>query len=50
VLSTRWPFDALMLGPDRYLLHATLIATMTGRNRTPDMGRNQLQFLHGGSR
>ena len=34
VLSTCWPFDALTPGPDRYLLHATLIDTMTGRNRT----------------
>jgi sortase A len=25
VLSTCWPFDALISGPDRYLLHATLI-------------------------
>src|ERR1700749_5041077 len=25
VLSTCWPFDALTSGPDRYLLHATLI-------------------------
>ena len=27
VLSTCWPFDALTPGPDRYLLHATLIGT-----------------------
>jgi len=26
VLSTCWPFDALSSGPDRYLLHATMIA------------------------
>jgi len=26
VLSTCWPFDALTPGPDRYLLHATMIA------------------------
>ncbi|MBR0794277.1 class GN sortase [Bradyrhizobium jicamae] len=26
VLSTCWPFDALTSGPERYLLHATLIA------------------------
>ena len=25
VLSTCWPFDAITSGPDRYLLHATLI-------------------------
>src|ERR1700733_1882209 len=31
VLSTCWPFDALTSGPDRYLLHATLIAPQ----RTP---------------
>jgi len=28
VLSTCWPFDALTSGPDRYLLHATLIAPL----------------------
>ncbi|WP_050383978.1 class GN sortase [Bradyrhizobium pachyrhizi] len=27
VLSTCWPFDALTAGPERYLLHATLIET-----------------------
>src|SRR5260370_35545150 len=27
VLSTCWPFDALTSTPDRYLLHATLIAS-----------------------
>jgi sortase A len=26
VLSTCWPFDALIPGPERYLLHATMIA------------------------
>lgn len=26
VLSTCWPFDALTSGPERYLLHATMIA------------------------
>jgi len=25
VLSTCWPFDAITSGPERYLLHATLI-------------------------
>jgi len=25
VLSTCWPFDALTGGPDRYLLHASLV-------------------------
>jgi sortase A len=25
VLSTCWPFDALTPGPERYLLHATMI-------------------------
>jgi sortase A len=25
VLSTCWPFDALTGGPDRYILHASLI-------------------------
>ncbi|MCP1847936.1 MULTISPECIES: class GN sortase [unclassified Bradyrhizobium] len=27
VLSTCWPFDALRSGPERYLLHATLVET-----------------------
>ncbi|MGJ4919089.1 class GN sortase [Bradyrhizobium sp. HKCCYLRH3061] len=27
VLSTCWPFDALTQGPERYVLHATLIAS-----------------------
>ena len=27
VLSTCWPFDALTPGPDRYLLHATMIVS-----------------------
>ncbi|NLS72095.1 class GN sortase [Bradyrhizobium brasilense] len=27
VLSTCWPFDALTSGPERYLLHATLVET-----------------------
>ena len=31
VLSTCWPFDALTPGPDRYLLHATMI----GRQPSP---------------
>jgi sortase A len=29
VLSTCWPFDALTPGPERYLLHATMIAPAT---------------------
>jgi len=29
VLSTCWPFDALTAGPDRYLLHATMIAPVS---------------------
>jgi len=28
VLSTCWPFDALTSGPERYILHATLIAEL----------------------
>ncbi|MCL2715794.1 MAG: class GN sortase [Alphaproteobacteria bacterium] len=28
VLSTCWPFDALTPGPERYILHATLIAEL----------------------
>ncbi|MCA6125532.1 class GN sortase [Bradyrhizobium sp. WSM 1704] len=31
VLSTCWPFDALTSGPERYLLHATLIEPDSGR-------------------
>ena len=27
VLSTCWPFDSLISGPERYLLHATMIAS-----------------------
>jgi sortase A len=26
VLTTCWPFDALTPGPERYILHATMIA------------------------
>jgi sortase A len=29
VLSTCWPFDALTAGPDRYLLHATMIGAVS---------------------
>jgi sortase A len=29
VLSTCWPFDALTSGPDRYLVHATMIGAAT---------------------
>jgi sortase A len=29
VLSTCWPFDALTPGPDRYLLHASLIGPVS---------------------
>jgi sortase A len=25
VLSTCWPFDAMTQGPDRYLVHATMV-------------------------
>lgn len=27
VLATCWPFDAVTSGPERYVLHATLIET-----------------------
>ncbi|MDH2387017.1 class GN sortase [Bradyrhizobium sp. CER78] len=30
VLSTCWPFDALTSGPERYLLHATMIESESG--------------------
>jgi len=29
VLSTCWPFDALRSGPERYLLHATMIGPVS---------------------
>jgi sortase A len=32
ILSTCWPFDALTPGPDRYLLHATMIGTASRLN------------------
>jgi len=32
VLSTCWPFDALTSGPERYILHATLIADPGGES------------------
>ncbi|WJR78844.1 class GN sortase [Bradyrhizobium sp. NP1] len=31
ILSTCWPFDALTSGPERYLLHATLIGATAAR-------------------
>ena len=30
VLSTCWPFDALTQGPERYLVHATMLADVAG--------------------
>jgi sortase A len=30
VLSTCWPFDALTLGPERYLVHATMLGDVPG--------------------
>ncbi|MGX9429691.1 MULTISPECIES: class GN sortase [Bradyrhizobium] len=35
VLSTCWPFDALTSGPERYLLHATMIESGSSRMTTP---------------
>jgi sortase A len=35
VLSTCWPFDALTSGPERYLLHATMIESGASRTRVP---------------
>ncbi|MGY3603347.1 MULTISPECIES: class GN sortase [unclassified Bradyrhizobium] len=35
VLSTCWPFDALTSGPERYLLHATMIESHSSRMTTP---------------
>jgi sortase A len=32
VLSTCWPFDAVTSGPDRYLVHATMIGTAPDLN------------------
>jgi sortase A len=41
VLSTCWPFDALTPGPDRYILHATMIPPVrTGANSDRAIGRN----------
>lgn len=31
ILSTCWPFDAMTSGPDRYILHATMIDPPTAR-------------------
>jgi sortase A len=30
VLSTCWPFDALTQGPERYLVHATMLGNVPG--------------------
>jgi sortase A len=30
VLSTCWPFDALTQGPERYLVHATMLGGAPG--------------------
>jgi hypothetical protein len=38
VLSTCWPFEALTPGPDRYLVHATLIGSGGGGQNTPPAG------------
>jgi sortase A len=35
VLSTCWPFDALTSGPERYLLHATMIESSPSRMTAP---------------
>ncbi len=35
VLSTCWPFDALTSGPERYLLHTTMIESGPSRMTTP---------------
>ncbi len=35
VLSTCWPFGALTSGPERYLLHATMIESGSSRMTTP---------------
>ena len=43
VLSTCWPFDALTSGPDRYLLHATLIRSQ--RAPAPLVGKGALNAL-----
>jgi hypothetical protein len=38
VLSTCWPFEALTPGPDRCLVHATLIGSGGGGQNTPPAG------------
>ena len=35
VLSTCWPFDALTPGPERYLLHATMIGPVSKDGSMP---------------
>jgi sortase A len=35
VLSTCWPFDAITPGPDRYILHATMIPPASTSGKTP---------------
>jgi sortase A len=35
VLSTCWPFDAITSGPDRYILHATMIAPASATGAAP---------------
>ena len=45
VLSTCWPFDALTSGPERYLLHATLIES---DSTAPKSGSDVMNFAPAG--
>ncbi len=40
-LSTCWPFDALTPGPERYVLHATMIGRPGAGNEHPPNGSSQ---------
>lgn len=39
VLTTCWPFDSVMPGPMRYVLHAVMVETMAGREGESGMNR-----------
>lgn len=53
VLSTCWPFDALTPGPERYLLHATMIGPPSSTSRTRaefSASRNIVRWANGTAR
>jgi sortase A len=39
VLSTCWPFDAVTPGPERYILHATMMELPAAREAAPQLNR-----------